>query len=80
MKKNIADTTTQAMGTNAPQLAIVDSNTLAVMGLKQLLESAMPFAQIQTFGTFGEFECSNPTQFMHFFVSMQIVLPTVHFS
>lgn len=74
MKKNIADTTTQAMGTNAPLLAIVDSNTLAVMGLKQLLESAMPFAQIQTFGTFGEFECSNPTQFMHFFVSMQIVL------
>ena len=58
----------------APQLAIIESNTLAVMGLKQLLESAMPFARIQAFGTFGEFESNNPSRFMHFFVSMQIVL------
>lgn len=57
-----------------PELAIVESNTLAAMGLKQLLETAMPFASIKTFGTFGEFESSNPSQFMHFFVSMQIVV------
>lgn len=57
-----------------PKLAIVESNTLAVMGLKQLLETAMPFADIEAFGTFGEFETSNPSQFMHYFVSMQIVL------
>ncbi len=37
-----------------PKLAIVESNTLAVMGLKQLLETAIPFAQIEAFGTFGE--------------------------
>lgn len=57
-----------------PKLAIVESNTLAVMGLKQLLETAMPFADIEAFGTFGEFETSNPSLFMHYFVSMQIVL------
>lgn len=57
-----------------PKLAIVESNTLAVMGLKQLLENAMPFAEIKSFSTFGEFEASNIQQFMHYFVSMQIVL------
>ncbi len=77
MKKNlpnIAAPPSKAMEVNVPQLAIVESNTLAVMGLKQLIESAMPFARIQAFGTFGEFESNNPAQFMHFFVSMQIVL------
>ena len=58
-----------------PKLAIIESNTLAVMGLKQLLETAMPFAEIESFGTFGEFETRNPNLFMHFFVSMQILLP-----
>ena len=57
-----------------PKLAIVENNTLAAMGLKQLLETAMPFAEIMSFGTFGEFQASNISQFMHHFVSMQIVL------
>lgn len=57
-----------------PKLAIVENNTLAAMGLKQLLETAMPFAEIKSFGTFGEFQASNISQFMHYFVSMQIVL------
>ena len=57
-----------------PQLAIVESNTLAMMGLKQLLETAMPFANIKPFSTLGEFKANFPEQFMHYFVSMQIVL------
>lgn len=57
-----------------PELAIVESNTLAMMGLKQLLETAMPFANIKSFGTLAEFKASLPEQFMHYFVSMQIVL------
>ena len=58
----------------SPELAIVESNTLAVMGLKQLLETAMPAMTIRTFYTFGEFEANHPDHFMHYFVSMQIVL------
>ena len=64
----------ERMRMKKPKLAIVESNTLAVMGLKQLLETAMPFADIVAFGTFGEFEANDPKQFMHYFVSMQIVL------
>ena len=52
----------------------IESNTLAAMGLKQLLETAMPFASVKAFGTFGEFEANKPEQYMHYFVSMQIVL------
>ncbi len=57
-----------------PELAIVESNTLAVMGLKQLLESVMPMIKVTAFGTFGEFESSHTERFMHYFVSMHIVL------
>lgn len=61
-------------GKSMPELAIVDNNTLAALGLKSLLESAIPMVRIKTFGTFGEFESSVPERFMHYFVSMTIVL------
>ncbi len=60
--------------TKMPEIAIVDSNTLAVMGLKQLLEAVMPMMQIQTFASFHSFEASAPDHFIHFFVSMHILL------
>lgn len=66
-------------GMPKPKLAIVENNTLAVMGLKQLLETAMPFADIESFGTFGEFESSHPSLYRHYFVSMQIVLANRNF-
>lgn len=69
----------QQIGRQAPAFAIVESNTLAVMGLRQLLESAIPSAQIQAFGTFGELQASNPEHFIHFFVSMHIVLANRNF-
>ena len=69
----------QQIGRQIPAFAIVESNTLAVMGLRQLLESAIPSAQIQAFGTFGELQASNPEHFIHFFVSMHIVLANRNF-
>lgn len=57
-----------------PQLAIVENNTLAAIGLKSILESAMPMIQVKTFCTFGEFSASSPELFMHYFVSMHVVL------
>lgn len=57
-----------------PELAIIDSNTLAVIGLKQLLETVMPMMNIHSFGAFNSFEASEPDHFMHYFVSMHILL------
>ena len=57
-----------------PRIAIVDSNTLAVLGLKQLLQTAVPIMQIDTFGSIEELEADNPESFFHYFVSMSIVL------
>lgn len=62
------------MPTAMPEMAIVESNTLAVMGLKQLLETVMPMMKITSFGTFGEYEANHPDRFIHTFVSMHIVL------
>ena len=40
-------------GKAMPELAIVDNNTLAALGLKGLLESVVPMVKISIFGTFG---------------------------
>lgn len=57
-----------------PHIAIIDPNTLAVLGLKQLLQNVMPIATIDTYGSMAELMANNPEQYMHFFVSMNIVL------
>lgn len=57
-----------------PHIAIIDSNTLAVLGLKQLLQNVMPIATVDTFGTMAELMANKPEQYMHYFVSMNIVL------
>ncbi len=62
------------MNNRIPELAIVEGNTLAAIGLKSLLESAMPMVKVTTFGTFGEFEANVPEHFMHYFVSIHTVL------
>ena len=57
-----------------PRVAIVDSNTLAVIGLRQLLQGALPMMGIDGFGSFAELESSHPEQYYHYFVAMDIVL------
>ncbi|WP_091964180.1 response regulator transcription factor [Prevotella sp. tc2-28] len=57
-----------------PKIAIVDSNTLAYLGLKQLLLNVMPIMTVDTFGSFSELESSNPDTYFHYFVAMDIVL------
>ena len=57
-----------------PRIAIVDSNTLAVLGLQQLLQNVMPIISVDTFGSFAELEASNPDSYYHYFVAMDIVL------
>ena len=57
-----------------PRIALVDSNTLALIGLRQLLQSAMPFIEVDTFGSFTELTANQPDQYFHYFVSMDIVI------
>ena len=57
-----------------PKIAIVDSNTLASLGLKQLLLNVMPIMTVDTFGSFAELEDSNIDEYFHYFVAMDIVI------
>ena len=59
---------------NRPKIAIIDPNTLAVLGLRQLLQEVMPIMEVEVFGTMSEFLANHPEQFMHYFVAMNIVI------
>ncbi|MBQ6767400.1 MAG: response regulator transcription factor [Prevotella sp.] len=62
------------MMTERPRIAIIDPNTLAVLGLKAMLQNVIPIMTVETFGSFSEFEAAGPERYVHFFVSMNIVL------
>ena len=62
-----------------PHIAIIDSNTLAVLGLKQLLQSVMPIMVIDTFGSMAELEANHPEHYVHYFVSMTIAIENRQF-
>jgi len=57
-----------------PKIAIIDQNTLAVLGLKQILLNVMPIITVETFGSMAELMANHPEQFFHYFVSTNIVL------
>ena len=57
-----------------PKVAIIDANTLAVLGLKQILQNVMPIMTVDTFGSFSELESGHPDQYAHYFVAMDIVV------
>ena len=59
---------------NRPKIAIIDPNTLSVLGLKSILQTVMPIMTVDTFGTFGELEGNQPEQYYHYFVAMNVVL------
>jgi DNA-binding NarL/FixJ family response regulator len=57
-----------------PKIAIVDANTLAALGLKQILQNVIPIMTADTFGSFAELMANEPDGYMHYFVAMNIVL------
>ena len=57
-----------------PKIAIVDANTLAALGLKQILQTVMPIMTVDTFGSFAELQSGHPDAYFHYFVAMSIVL------
>lgn len=56
------------------KIAIVDNNTLATIGLKQLLMDVFPIMKVSCFGSFAELQANHPEEFIHYFVSTSIIL------
>lgn len=78
MKENMPH---HGMGTefHYPRIAIIDSNMLAIMGLRQILQTVVPVAEIEVFNSFNEFEADEPEMFVHYFVETNIVLSNLSF-
>ena len=57
-----------------PKIAVVDGNTLAAIGLRQMLQTVMPVMQVDVFGSFAELEANEPEGYFHYFVAMNLVL------
>ena len=55
-------------------MAIIDPNTLAVLGLRQLIQQVMPAMTIDTYGSMAELTANHPEEYVHFFAAMNIVL------
>lgn len=62
-----------------PKMAIIDPNTLAMLGLKNILQNVMPIIDVSTFGNFDEFQAAGPQHFIHYFVAQTIVLENLSF-
>lgn len=56
----------------APEIAIVNSNTLSCLGLQNLLKEIIPMATIRTFHSFAELMDDTPDMYAHYFISSQI--------
>lgn len=57
-----------------PRIAIIDTNALAAIGLKQLLHQVMPFAEIDTVGSMAELDAHGADDYFHYFVAINMVL------
>lgn len=55
-------------------IAVVNSNTLAAIGLKNILQSFMPMMEVDILGSFSELEANIHKQYYHYFVSLDIML------
>ncbi|PDP59756.1 response regulator transcription factor [Prevotella intermedia] len=62
-----------------PRIAVIDPNTLAVLGLKSILQDVVPMIEIESFSTFEDFSAANPDSFFHFFAAQTIVLENITF-
>lgn len=57
-----------------PKIAVVDPNILAVIGMKSILHTVMPMADVDAFGSFSELENVGSDGYFHYFVATNIVL------
>lgn len=60
--------------TERPIIAVVDPNTLAVMGMRQMLQHVMPIMSVEAFSSFDDLLMHDADRFVHFFVAQSVVL------
>ena len=60
-------------------IAVIDGNILACMGLEQMLRDIMPMAEVYVFQSYEELLSSRPERFAHFFVSSAIYFEHAQF-
>ena len=53
-------------------IAIVDSNILAALGLQSILSDLIPVAEVQIFISFNELQDQDQGQFVHYFVASRL--------
>ena len=64
----------KTMMNGRPRIAILDPNTLAMMGLRQILQNIMPIMQVETYASFDEMMQNDPEGLVHYFVAMNVAL------
>ena len=57
---------------HTPEIAIIEQNTLAALGLRTIIEELIPDAVIRSFASFGQLTDDTPDMYAHYFVSAQI--------
>ena len=62
-----------------PKIAVVDPNTLAALGMKNILLNVMPIATVDIFGSFAELQAIELDEYFHYFVAMNIVVENRQF-
>ena len=61
-------------GQGRPKIAIIDPNTLSVLGLKHILQNVIPIMTVDSYGSFAEFMANKLEDYFHYFTAMNIVL------
>ena len=69
----------EMMKNGRPQVAIVDVNTLAVIGLKQMLQTVMPMMQVDVFSSLDQLQQAGEENYFHYFVAIAVVLENRQF-
>ena len=54
------------------EIAIVDSNILAALGLQPILIDMLPGVEVRVFNSFDELQAADQGQFVHYFVASRI--------
>ena len=57
-----------------PQISIIDSNTLAAIGLKSILQNIIPMMSVEIFNSTQDLLNAQPDKFYHYFASANIIL------
>lgn len=61
------------------ELAVIDNNILAALGMQQLLNDLVPTVEVSIFNGFGELEAADEGQYAHYFVSSRIYFEHVSY-